>query len=613
MTLLRFFGFPCAIATGPRFCSQRRRSEISISSSRGSVPAVLLAVALCLGASIPQSAASDFEVLKEFTTADGAHPFSGLVEGTDGKLYGTTVTGNNSAEHDAIFKIDPDGSDFTVLLEFDEETTGGNCWGGLLLGSDGKLYGTTFTGGTGNAGTVFKINQDGTGFAVLKNFNTSTTGGGSYARLLEVDEVLYGTTYLGGSGDAGTVFKLNLDGTGFAVLKHFANTTTGGHPTAGVILGPDGALYGTAHHGGSNLNGTIFKLETTGSSFAVLQHLDSETTGSFPQAGLLLGSDDALYGTAITGGDFAAGTIFKLNADGTGFTVLKSLDTSVDGAAPAARLLESSSGKLYGTTLNGGSYGWGVVFELDPDGTDYRVVKRFNYTTHGGFLFAGLLQGSDGALYGAAAYGGEDDFGNVFRLVPTPNEAPTALAGSNQSVHGGTLTELNGTASFDDETIPAFFDYAWSFSSRPSGSTATLTDANTAFPTFTPDRLGTFVVQLIVTDEDGLSSTADTVQISSGNQGPTSIPAADFTLVVARDLVTFDASNSTDPDNDELTYAWSFISVPFRSGETEFQDPTGEQPTFKPDVAGDYEVDLTVTDPWGAQSSTPITITVTAP
>jgi uncharacterized repeat protein (TIGR03803 family) len=276
-------------------------------------------------------------------------------------------------------------------------------------------------------------------------------------------------------------------------------------------------------------------------------------------------------------------------------------------------LLESSSGKLYGTTVNGGSYGWGVVFELDPDGTDYRVVKRFNYATHGGFLSAGLLQGSDGALYGAAAYGSDDDFGNVFRLVPTPNEAPTALAGSNQSVHAGTLTELNGTASLDDETSPAFLDYAWSFSSRPSGSTATLTDANTAFPSFTPDRLGTFVVQLIVTDEDGLSSTADTVEISSGNQAPTSVPAADFTVVVTGDLITFDASNSTDPDNDVLTYNWSFTSVPSRAGNVEFLDPQAEQPTFKPDVAGEYEVSLTVTDPWGAESTMPITITATAP
>ncbi len=437
----------------------------------------------------------------------------------------------------------------------------GCCWGATGCFTEQRI-----TGGTGNAGTVFKINQDGTGFAVLKNFDTSTTGGGSYARLLEVDEVLYGTTYLGGSGNAGTVFKLNLDGTGFAVLKHFANTTTGGHPTAGLILGPDGFLYGTAYHGGSSLYGTIFKLETTGSSFVVLQHLDAAATGAYPQAGLLLGSDGALYGTASAGGDFEAGTIFKLNSDGTGFTILKSLDTSVDGAMPVARLIESSSGKLYGTTLNGGSYGWGVVFELDPDGTDYRVVKRFNYTTHGGALFAGLLQGSDGALYGAAAYGGDDDFGNLFRLVPTPNEAPTAVAGDDQSIHAGTPVELNGSASFDDETSPAFLTYAWSFFLALRGARRRSLTPTPRCPVSRRIELGTYVVQLTVTDEDGLSSHADAVEISSVNQAPTAVATADFTVVVFGEPVSFDGSTSTDPDNDVLTYAWTLGTIPRASG-----------------------------------------------
>ena len=78
-------------------------------------------------------------MLKHFTTAEGAHPFSALVRGSDGTLYGTTVTGNNSTDHDTIFKINPDGSGFTVLMDFDSPTTGGNCWGGLLLGSDGAF------------------------------------------------------------------------------------------------------------------------------------------------------------------------------------------------------------------------------------------------------------------------------------------------------------------------------------------------------------------------------------------------------------------------------------------------------------------------------------------
>lgn len=613
MTLLRFLGFPCAVSPGTRSCSQRRRFEIPTAGSRGALPAVLLVLFLYLGAPTPDSAGSDFQVLKNFTTADGAHPFANLVQGTDDRLFGTTVTGNNSSENDTIFKIEPDGSGFIVLMDFDASTTGGNCWGGLLVGSDGVLYGTTYTGGTGNAGTVFKINQDGTGFAVLKNFDASTSGGGSYAKLLEVDQVLYGTTYLGGNGNAGTVFKLNLDGTGFVVLKHFANTTTGGHPTAGLILGPDGLLYGTAYHGGSSLYGTIFKLETTGNSFAVLKHLDAAATGAYPQAGLLLGSDDALYGTASAGGDFEAGTVFKLNSDGTGFAILKSLDTFPDGSTPTAGLIEGSDGKLYGTTLYGGTHDRGVVFQLDLDGTDYRVVKRFNYTTTGGSLFAGLLQGSDSAFYGAAAYGGDDDFGNLFRLVPTPNEAPTAVAGQDQSIHAGTPAELSGTASFDDETPSAFLTYAWSFTSRPSGSTATLTGANTAAPSFTADRLGTFVVQLIVTDEDGLSSATDAVEISSVNQAPTAVALANPTVVVFGEPVSLDGSTSTDPEIDVLTYAWTVGTIPRASGANYIEDWKSEYATYTPDVAGDFELILTVTDAWGAESWTSIIITATDP
>ena len=576
------------------------------------LPAVLLSLVVCLGTPSRECAGSEFQVLKQFTIADGAHPFSGLVWGSDGALYGTAVTGNNSTEHDTIFKINPDGSGFTVLMDFDSPTTGGNCWGGLLLGSDGALYGTTYYGGTGSAGTVFKINQDGTGFAVLKNFDAATTGGASYAPLLEVDEVLYGTTYLGGNGNAGTVFKLNLDGSGFTVLKHFNNSTTGGHPTAALILGPDGALYGAAYHGGSFLSGTIFKLNPDGTSFSVLQHLSASTTGAYPPARLLLGTNGALYGTTSEGGSFEAGTLFTLNTDGSDFTLLKSFHSSTDGAFPSSGLIEGD-GKLYGTTVRGGTYDWGAVFEIKPDGDGYRVLKRFDHSATGGFVYGGVIQGTDGALYGAAAYGGDDDFGTLFRVVPGPNGAPTAVAGQDQSIHAGNPVKLNGSESFDDDCSSAFLAYAWSFSSRPPGSTATLSNANTALPSFTADRLGAYVVQLVVTDQDGLSSAADAVEISSVNQAPTAVATADFTVVVTGELVSFDGSASTDPDIDELTYAWTLGNIPRASEGPSISDWKTEYPTFTPDVPGDFEVILTVTDSWGAESATIITITATDP
>ena len=585
----------------------------AVSFVRGLSPALLLSLVLCLGAPSRECAGSEFQVLKQFTTAEGAHPFSVLIRGSDGALYGTIVTDNNSTDHDAIFKMNPDGSGFTVLFDFDSPNTGGNCWGGLLLGSDGALYGATYYGGTGSAGTVFKINENGTGFTVLKNFATSTTGGGSYTPLLEVDGVLYGTTYLGGSGNAGTLFKLNLDGSGFAVLKHFDNSATGGHPNAGLILGPDGVLYGTAYHGGSFLSGTIFKLNPDGSSFSVLKHLNVSTTGGYPSARLLLRSDDLIYGAASEGGSSEAGTIFRMNPDGSDFTILRHLNRSTDGAFPISGLIDGDNGKLYGTTLNGGTYDWGTVYEMEPDGDGYRVLKRLNTLATGSFAYGGLILGTDGVLYGAAAYGGDEDFGTLFSVLPGPNGAPTAVAGEDQSVHAGTPVKLGGSASFDDDCTSACLAYAWTFSSRPSGSTATLSNANTVLPTFTADRLGTYVVQLIVTDNDGLASEADTVEISSVNQAPTAVASADFTTIVAGETVSLDGSASTDPDIDKLTYAWTLGTAPRASSGPSIDEWKTEYATFIPDVPGDFEIILTVTDAWGAESATTITITATEP
>lgn len=466
---------------------------------------VLLALALSLGAPSRQSEASEFQVLRYFTNDDGAHPFSELVQGSDGALYGTTVTGNNDTDHDTIFKINPDGSGFTVLKNFDSSTTGANCWGGLWLGSDNALYGTTFFGGTGGAGTVFKIEQDGTGFAVLKNFDAPTTGGGSYARLTEVNKVLYGTTYLGGNGNAGTLFRMEKDGTGFAVLKHFDNSTTGGHPTAAVIAGRDGALYGTALHGGSFLFGTIYRINTDGTSFSVLKHMNAATAGGYPQSRLLLGTDDEFYGTASEGGSFGAGALFTLHANGSGFTVLKSFDTFPTGAYPYAGLIEGNDGKLFGTTLRGGTYDWGVVFEMNRDGSDYRVLKRFEYATTGGFPYAGVTQLKDGALYGTTGYGWDDGFGSLFRLLPTPNQGPTAVATADQTkVFVNDVITFDGSASTDPDGDE--LTYEWTLLSVPRGSSAEIAAADTAHPTFQPDVSGEYKVMLTVTDPMGAQS-----------------------------------------------------------------------------------------------------------
>src|SRR5438093_81359 len=132
-------------------------------------------------------------------------------------------------------KLNPDGTGFTVLKNFDYYTTGGYRHARLVQGADGALYGTAVSGGSSCYGTVFKLNPDGTGFTVLKNFDYYTTGGYLGTKLVQgTDGALYGTASQGGSSGYGAVFMLNPDGSDFTVLLNFDNSTTGAYPSAGL-------------------------------------------------------------------------------------------------------------------------------------------------------------------------------------------------------------------------------------------------------------------------------------------------------------------------------------------------------------------------------------------
>jgi uncharacterized repeat protein (TIGR03803 family) len=370
-------------------------------------------------------AAPTYQQLKSFgKPSPGAYPYGGLIRGADGALYGTASQGGSSFVG-TVFKLNADGTGFTVIKNFDNFMTGGYPLGKLVQGTDGALYGTAQNGGSSGQGTVFKLNTDGTGFIVLKgDFNSSTSGGYLYSGLMQAaDGRLYGTASQGGSGNYGTVFKLNTDGTSFSVIKNFAYFDGADLQVGELIQGMDGALYGTAVNGGSSGGGTVFKLNTDGSAFTVLKNLsygvDISEDGGYIYTGLAQGTDGALYGTASQGGSSGAGTVFKLNADGTGFTVIKDFDNSTTGGYPqGGALIQGTDGKLYGNASQGGTYGYGTVFKLNTDGSGFSVLQNFDNSTTGGYLYSGLMQGTDGALYGTAASGGTYGYGTVFKLNP---------------------------------------------------------------------------------------------------------------------------------------------------------------------------------------------------
>ena len=142
-------------------------------------------------------------------------------------------------------------------------------------------------------------------------------------------------------------------------------------------------------------------------TFERVKSFGTSGSGAYPYSPLMQGTDGALYGAAYTGGTFGAGTLFKMNQDGTGFTVLKSFDYSTTGGYPFfSRLTQGTDGAIYGAASQGGPSSYGTVFKMNTDGTGFIVLKSFDYSSTGGYLYGGVVQGTDGALYGTASQGG---------------------------------------------------------------------------------------------------------------------------------------------------------------------------------------------------------------
>jgi uncharacterized repeat protein (TIGR03803 family) len=316
---------------------------------------------------------------------------------------------------------------FSVIYTFTNNPSPGNRNSSLILDSN-TLYGTTYYGGSSSNGTVFKVNVDGSGYTVLKSFptlnnpQTNSDGAWPIAGLVLSSNILYGTTTAGGLYGGGTLFKLNTSGSNFAVLKYASSSQADL-----IIVG--NTLYGTSSYGGTNGTGTIFKLNTDGTGFAVLksfsgnpQNIYSPSDGASPYAGLVFGGD-ILYGTTEGGGSLGYGTIFSINTNGTGYILLKSFPPSFsgdlgsrnhDGMMPISGLI-CRDGMLYGMAQGGGTNGYGTVFKVSIYGDDYSVLKTFAGSPDGAIPESALTL-SGNTLYGTTLYGGTGNNGTLFKI-----------------------------------------------------------------------------------------------------------------------------------------------------------------------------------------------------
>jgi uncharacterized repeat protein (TIGR03803 family) len=409
-----------------------------------------LVVAAGFAQARPQNAHIPTEtVLYNFKGApDAGYSLAGLIFDHKGALYGATVKGG-TADSGAVFKLTPPAAGQTrwtetVLYSFTGGNDGSQPWAGLIFDHKGALYGTTVKGGTADAGTVFKLTPPAAGQTqwsetVLYSF---TGGDGNNPQavglIVDSDGALYGTTTFGGTSNLGTVFRLTPPAAGQTQwtetgLYSFTDETDGNYPLAGLIFDTGGALYGTTYRGGTSNLGTVFKLTPPAAGQTqwteiVLYSFTGGNDGSIPAFGsLIFDHKGALYGTTIRGGAANAGTVFKLTPPAAGQTqwteTVLYCFTDSDGNSPqAAGLIFDHKGVLYGTTIFGGISNLGTVFKLTPPAAGQTqwtetVLYRFTGGADGNYPLASLIFDGNGALYGTTNLGGASNWGTVFKLT----------------------------------------------------------------------------------------------------------------------------------------------------------------------------------------------------
>jgi uncharacterized repeat protein (TIGR03803 family) len=297
---------------------------------------------------------------------------------------------------------------FTTLFNFGGTATeGANPQAALVQATNGNLYGTTVFGGAYGNGTVFEMTPGGT-LTTIYSFSGGADGSQPQAELFQATNGnLYGTTFGGGNYGYGEVFEMTPTGT-LTTIYSFGGGADGAYPFAGLVQATNGDFYGTTAYGGAYGYGTVFKMTPTGTLTTL--HSFSETDGAHPQTTLVQDTNGNFYGTT-----YAFGTVFKITPSGT-LTTLHSFSGGADGGSPNG-LVQATNGNFYGTTFGGGANAFGTVFKITPSGT-LTTLFAFDEKTNGGDPEAGLVQATDGNLYGTTAYGGANAFGTVFKITP---------------------------------------------------------------------------------------------------------------------------------------------------------------------------------------------------
>lgn len=376
-----------------------------------------------LAAATSAAHAQTLKVVHNFTGgSDGGNPVDGFMMNSKGMLFGTATAGGSSGLG-VVFKASAKGT-MTVLHSFTGGSDGATPNGGVVEDASGALYGTTTAGGASGAGTVFRMARQ---EKVLYSFAGGADGADPQAGLvMDAAGNLYGTTTAGGSAGNGTVFEIVPPAGGKGVwtekvLYSFGTGADGAAPIARVTLDASGNLYGTTSLGGAYGYGTVFQL-TPGSVWTenILHNFQNADDGATPYAGLVSDAAGNLYGAATDGGANGGGTVFELSPSGGSWTFTVLVSQPGWGISGTFRdLVLDGTGNIYGTTHCDGANNAGTIYELSPSGGTWTYTLLYTFTggSDGLYSISNLVL-KNGKLFGTTIDGGADGAGVIFKLTP---------------------------------------------------------------------------------------------------------------------------------------------------------------------------------------------------
>ena len=467
------------------------------------LPALIVALGLLLS---DRTTAQTFTNLYSLNGgSDGAGPGTLILSGS--YFYGTAGSGGISNAC-TVFRVGTNGLNYSTLYTFTNGADG-NSPGSLIL-SGSTLYGAAIRGSSG-WGSLFKVNTNGTGFTNFYRF-LNNGDGSRPSGLIMVSNILYGTASQGGSAFFGTVFSVNTNGSGFTPLHAFAgqNNSDGSSPGGGLLL-ISNVLYGTTRGGGTGNAGTVYSINLDTLAYTNLYNFSISSDGAYPGGGLVL-AGGKFYGTAQGGGGYSYGTVFAVNTNGTGFTNLYSFPGFVftnasyvyTGTGPNGGLILSGS-TLYGTANSGGSAGSGTIFSINTNGTGFLVLHTFtamaganSTNSDGAYPMIGMLSAGS-TLYGTASAGGSSGFGSLFdfSLTPVPLVVTTT---SLPPVSVDTMLNLNLYASGGQQP----YDWILISGALPANVSSLAANGST---TGYPQTIGTYNFTVQVMDALGVTAT----------------------------------------------------------------------------------------------------------